>query len=248
MRRWLSVAEAAAELQVSDRQVRHLIGSGHLDAEQAGRVWLVSTESVRARLRVGTLPGRPLSAVTSWRLLARVDAVLRGNPEEVDGPDDRRVRHRLRELQLGMPSIEQWAHWMRRRGELRWVWFHPGVVHRVVADARSARPDPSAALGLQVADLVPIYVDRAELDGLVAEFRGSPATVDEQGAIRVMGVPELPDDLTWQLHVETAALVDLVGHPDPRVSHAAISRLQNAADVLHLAHQPSVDPGPESAS
>lgn len=59
---WLSVAEAALELGVSERQVRRLVGDGLLRVERVGNVWLVTADAVCSRARDVPAPGRPLSA------------------------------------------------------------------------------------------------------------------------------------------------------------------------------------------
>lgn len=235
MEDWLSVTEAAERLGVSDRQVRNLLECSQLDAQRIGRTWAVSAESVRARAQEEVSLGRPLSAATAWRLLARVDAALRGELATVVEHGDRRVRHRLRRLQAALPPVELWDQWMRRRADLSRVRFHPGVVPRVLADRRVVRADPSHTLGVRVSDLVPVYVDQADSAGLLSKYRGQPVELGDASAVNVMSVPELPDGIDWRSQVEVASLLDLAGHPYPRVRHAARARLQTASAALRAA-------------
>ena len=77
MAAWMSVADAAAALDVDPRQVRNLIDAGALDAQRVGRAWAVDAASVRARSARPVAPGRPLSPGRAWQVLTVVDAALR---------------------------------------------------------------------------------------------------------------------------------------------------------------------------
>jgi len=88
---WISVAEAAHELGVSPRRVRHLVDSGALPARRLGVGWLLPADAVHARARHAPSPGRPLSAPLAW-------AVLRVAQELLDEPREPAEAERVNEL------------------------------------------------------------------------------------------------------------------------------------------------------
>lgn len=229
---WMSVTDAAAVLGVQQRQVRNLIEQSELDAERVGHVWLVSSASVEARRLLGIEAGRPLSAGSAWRMLARIDAALHGDLSSIEEPADRRARYRLRQLQNSSPPVEQWSSWLRRRAEHRRVWFHLGAMKRIASDRRAVRPDLSTQLGLDVSDLGHRYVDAAQFDAFVERHRGEVMREPNSGAVDVVVVPTLADDINWHSYVEAAVLVDLSAHPDARVRHASVQLLGAAAAGL----------------
>ena len=57
----LSVAESAEILGVSAARVRQLIADGSLEAEKAGRAWVIPEAAVYGRLARAPQPGRPHS-------------------------------------------------------------------------------------------------------------------------------------------------------------------------------------------
>lgn len=224
----MTVAEAAAALDVDARRVRALISRGQLPAEKVGSMWLVAPAAVDARRRERPSAGRPLSPQLVWWMLAHLDGALNDGGSAPTGPTDRRVRHRLRSVEASSPDVERWGSWLRRRGAPRRVWFHPGVVDRVVTDRRVVRPDLSGILGLPMADLGSLYVAAADFDDLRSALHGTVGS-DDEAAIPMMVVPEMFDGPPWRKHVAAAALVDLVGDADARVAHAAQTLLRSAA-------------------
>lgn len=229
----ISVAEAAAELGVHPRQVRNLIAHGQLAAQRVGHLWLIPSDAVDARRRSEALPGRPLSAQSAWWILARIDAALDGEPPSSYSPADRRARHRLREQQLAHPTVPAWGSWLRRRGEPKRVWFHPGASKRIAADRRVARHDFGDQLGLDLSGVGRLYVGERDFSAIVDAHHGrqvSGAVVG--GEVLMMVVPELLEELDWRSHVRAAALVDLLDDPDARVQHAAQEALGGVAAAL----------------
>lgn len=60
---WMSVADAADVLQVSDVRVRAMARDGVLPARKVGNLWEVSTEAVKRRQANPPAPGRPSKAM-----------------------------------------------------------------------------------------------------------------------------------------------------------------------------------------
>ncbi|HEY5180396.1 MAG TPA: helix-turn-helix domain-containing protein [Dermatophilaceae bacterium] len=66
---FVSVAEAAAMLDVHPQRVHERIREGSLPAEKVGHQWAVERDDLR-RIMNHTGPGRPLSSKSAWDLLA----------------------------------------------------------------------------------------------------------------------------------------------------------------------------------
>src|SRR5438132_681934 len=90
MNAW-SVPDAAKELGLSEQRVRALAQAGRLGARRVGHRWLLE-EDPRQVQRFG--PGRPLSAGSSWAILA----LLSGDSPDWIHPSARsRLRRRLKD-------------------------------------------------------------------------------------------------------------------------------------------------------
>lgn len=227
----LSVAEAAAALGVGERRVRRLIADGKLDAARVGRAWVVAEASVATLARSRPRTGRPLAGPNAWRVLASIDGSLqRQDPTIVIA--DRRLRHRHRHALSARPQPAEWATWLRRRGETRRVWVHPGSVDNVVSDERTHSGPTSPLPEVHVGDLAPIYVQHSDFAGVISDHHG---VVDPAGApadaLTMVLVAPLPVDIVWHHHLGAAVVVDLSRHADARLRAAALRQLE-AADAL----------------
>jgi len=239
---WLSAAEAAAELGVSERQVRRLVGNGVLHAERVGDVWLVSADAVRSRARDVPAAGRPLSASMAWAFLGMVDAGLDALDERrageqlsglLDANLDRRVRHRLRTMVLDGPPPARWSHWLSRRASRQRIWAHPGVIDRLVDDERLRKAGGYAAArrgaGIAAAPPRRLYVDEADLDAVLSQYR---ANLDATGDLELMVIPEVVPSRVRPAVGEpvplAVALVDLLESADARERHVALELLEGA--------------------
>ena len=242
MHPWLSVLEAADELDVQDRQVRNLLAHGSLEGRRVGRAWLVSAASVNSLKQQRPSAGRPLAAGSAWKLLLHLDQALSPASEPVPPPADRRDRYRLKKLLRSLPDADDLSPKLRCRAAANRMWFHPAAVERIAADPRVQHCDPSSELGVDVSDIVPWYVAESDFDAVVADHHGrhvdDPQPVD--GEHRVMSVPDVDDDVNWRDHLIAASILDLASHPDARVRSAAKDRLRHAVEVAAA----SVDPGP----
>lgn len=240
---WISVADAAAQLNVSERQVRRLAEAGSLVARRVGSSWLISPDSVRERNRSSISSGRPVSPRLAWAVLAAVDAVIAGVDAEravaQAGRDlpERWDRRRLRQLLAGAPEPAAWDRWLRRRAELRRVWVHPGVLGRFLADPRVHAGGAAATVGLggAVGDVEKCYVAASDVDDLIAAYR---ARDDADGQV-VLAV--VPDDARAHLGEPgrpvpaAVGFVDCVDAADSRQQHVAVSHLADARRVLSSA-------------
>jgi len=87
MAEFVSVAEAAKLLDVSERRVRQLIEDGDLAAAMKASSWLVDRASVERRAGWGSPRGRPLGAEKAWQVAIIADRCVEsflegGRPEE----------------------------------------------------------------------------------------------------------------------------------------------------------------------
>jgi hypothetical protein len=244
---WISAAEAAMKLEVSERQVRRLAADGELDARLVSGRWLVKAAAVRDRARAEPRAGRPLSPQMAWAVLAVVAA---GFSDELDGDPfegfgDRRLRHRLRSLVADPPSPEQWDRWLRRRAHPERVWVHPGVLDRLASDPRLHQGGgPAAAAsgaGLPGGDRNLFYVGAADAGSVMADHRARP---DDEGQVVLMVVPpEAPKGALGDpgsAVSPSVALVDLLGSPDARERHGAAYALSKAWQRVAEADELSV--------
>ena len=88
----LSTAQSAAQLGVSDRQVRRAAASGQLEAGHHGHAYTLAAKQVRALGRTGTR-GRPWSPETRT---AALDLLSGRSPQSLRGARLRRLADRVR--------------------------------------------------------------------------------------------------------------------------------------------------------
>ena len=102
----ISVAEAAARLEVNVARVHQRIADGSLAAEKVGHQWVIEAEDVLRLDRRGA--GRPLSSRSAWALAWAASregsgaeaaaADCRGAPRPLPAAERSRARARLRQL------------------------------------------------------------------------------------------------------------------------------------------------------
>jgi hypothetical protein len=71
----MTVSEAAAALEISDRRVRRLIDLGQLQARQTLACWVIDRAAVPARVAAAPTGGRPPAVRTVWAMLDELAAV-----------------------------------------------------------------------------------------------------------------------------------------------------------------------------
>jgi hypothetical protein len=230
---WLSDQAASESLSLTDRQIRRHAETGELEAQQVGARWLIDADSVRSRSRIEIHAGRPLSAEMCWSLMAIVDAQLLGHhPHDRNAAiDDRRRRHRVRQLLENAPDPQRWDFWMRRRAERSTVWVHPGVLNDVLTDRRVhvSGTTALAAAGLAVSGETGhcVYVSQRDIEASRNEYRAVPST---DGQVVTMVVPTALNVLGADGSPvgPCTALIDLLSSTDARLSHMAATTLQDA--------------------
>ncbi len=230
MAEWMSVREAAEELNVDARQVRNLIAHKVLDAQRIGRAWLVDAGSVRARAARQVPPGRPPSPVRAWQVLGVLSHALRPEASGDVEIEERWVRYQLANLLAHAPGPQGWDTWLRNRGKARRVWFHPSARARLGEDPRVARSHLSDLLGLSVEGSDRFYVSADDVDAVIADHHGRELEPgdDAPDALSLMVVAG--EVRGWRDLVAAAGVVDLVEDRDARLRHAARDRLRGALE------------------
>ncbi len=227
---WLSVAEAASKLGLSEPHVRRLLRSGALGSERIGKNWLVSASGVRERQHGNHRPGRPVSAPMAWSLLWLLelprDPEPWSNEQLLAARGDRKQRYRLRQMLERAPVPEDWSLWLRRRAEPIRYWVHPAVVAKIEKDPR-VRPSGSGdVVGNTAPSVRRWYIDAKDLKAFVREHR---AHADLVGDVVLMVIPDdVPEVLRPHLGAPVSnvvALVDLLDSVDARERHAAVTSL-----------------------
>jgi excisionase family DNA binding protein len=238
---WLSVAQAAARLQVSPRRVRQLLAAGELAGEDFGGRELLDAAQVERRAGRRPPPGRPYSPSLAWMLLA-----LLSDPEspKLSGAD-RSTRHRLRRLLAQLsdpqgPSVEELESLLRRRARTHRYWIHPGLVAQVFTDPRvsAGRARAAAAYGLDVnpGEDALGYVAATDLADVEAEYALEP---DLDGPLELRAYePQLSETTpSGGMPVPVAAAVfDLLESDDVRLQRIARNWLDRALPGATAAH------------
>jgi hypothetical protein len=206
---FVSVVDAARELDVHPSRVRSLIGDGALRAEKVGGRWLVDWESVVARRRAPVVSGRPLAAHNAWALL--LEASGEPLPDGIDGV----ARWRLRQALTGQGLVG-----LRGRLERR------ARVHRLWALAGEVRAAGTYGLELAAPDSVDAYVAEPGLAGLIGDYGLQDAPAG-QANVMLRAVP----GEAWLLEGRRAApkaavAVDLASYADSRSARVGMQVLR----------------------
>jgi len=236
---WLSVADAARELELSPGRVRSLLDSGALHGRKLGGSWFVDPQAVQRRSAHSGKGGRPLSPGNAWLLLALLTALPR--PDAGLSPADQARlfseaqlrlpanpvdRSRLRKLLADLPEPEGLARRLASRAKVRRMRAHPGVLDRLQADDRvsvgGGRAVAALGGGLAAGGSIRLYVPAADVDALVRKYR---LRDDIEGNIELAVIPE---DVNAELRPEqgrpvplAVAWADLLDDPDARARGAA---------------------------
>lgn len=216
---------AAELLGVSERQVRHLVDEGELEARKlAGRL-IIDEQSLDRRLRLSPGPGRPLSGRAAWGLLWE----LSGERAVWLGPSERsRLRSRL-----DRSSPEGVLVAGRRRSTRRDLRALPRYRSEVLESAGVVASGLSAAstIGADIvgAGSAEIYCTDATMHGLVERF-GLSEHGESNLIIRIAHPPG--DHLLEERDVMPAAVValDLMEATDTRTRRAGADLVARLLD------------------
>jgi hypothetical protein len=219
----VDVSRAARELGLHPSRVRSLIADGALRADKVGGRWLVHWDSVVARHREPTSPGRPFAARNAWTLL------LEASGEPLPGDTDAMALWRLRRG-LQHEGLVAARGRLERRAEVHRLWALPGELRRLHSDEVLVLTGSSAAgaldLELLAPDAVDAYLPRTRLEGILHAYglEEAPAT---QNNVMLRAVPDDAWVLTNRRIAPRAAVaVDLASYHDPRSARVGMELLE----------------------
>jgi hypothetical protein len=137
---WVSVAEAATQLDVEPEQVRDLAHAGVLDSIKVpgGQSLLIGVDSIARRRAAQPRPGRPLSAANAWAMLWLAD---HRRPQWASAKELTRVRHYLAR------PLSRWPGLLSRRAAVHRARVPDAVVKRVESLPGVCRGGVAAAIG-----------------------------------------------------------------------------------------------------
>ena len=213
----IAVEEAARHLRLTPARVRALIASGGLRAEKVGSRWLVEWDSVLARERSQSAPGRPLSARNAWALL------LLASGDDLPPRFDQHSRWRISQT-LNRYDLVDLRSRLDGRARVHHLWALPGELRPLRADEDLVLTAASAAgvleLGLLAPDTIDAYVPAERIKALASNYGLEPAAAHEANVI----LRAVPDD-GWLLEdrriaPRAAVGLDLASYPDSRSARA----------------------------
>ena len=176
----VSVPEAAQILEVGQSRILQRIHDGSLPAEKIGNHWAIERNDIQ-RCRRNSEPGRPLSAKSSWDLIAV--ALNDQTADELAPWAKSRARSRLRNLLVhsdhasldDLPGLIE--HALRNRAERRIFVASPGDLPEIRDDQRIHLSGVSLpASNMSAGDAAEGYVARADLDPVIEEHLLTPAS------------------------------------------------------------------------
>lgn len=135
----ISVADAAARLQLSVQRVHQLLAKGELQGRQIGRQWVIEETQLRRR----PLASRPLSDRMAWGLID----LLSGDSPQVEPSERYRLRKLSDRLRAAVEPAVLLRSWLRPRAvrlelscptvDLRELTVDPRIVRSGISDPRS---------------------------------------------------------------------------------------------------------------
>ena len=219
---YLTVAEAASRLSVSERMVRFLIEHGDLPASRVGsRSWLIPVEAVELRAAHRAGRGRRLTPNNAWGVLF-LSAGL--SAEWLDRKTRWRLSSLVRSRRLGNLRAQ-----LIDRGRPRPYRTHPATLGRLRGDPELMHTGTTGASALRLGlvgggNRMEAYANEPDLDALVRRYQLRPSR-DPNVTIRV--IPAL--EWSWPpAHVApvSAIALDLLDDPEPRAQQVGAEILE----------------------
>jgi excisionase family DNA binding protein len=207
---FVSVAQAARRLGVTESRVRQLIHARELRAQRVQGLWLLPVEEIERREDLAPGRGRRLTAARAWGLLY----LAAGLPAPWL---NRSARYRLRSLlkERGLKSLRSQ---LTARGVPTPMRSHPSLLPKLREEPALMLTGATAAmelrLGLLAHDVVEGYVEADRVDDVVGRYH-LRASRNPNVVLRV--VPQFTSD--WPLAHEAplpAIALDLLEDADPR--------------------------------
>jgi excisionase family DNA binding protein len=220
----VSVAEAAARLDVDRSRIEQLLWSGRLPGRRSGRMWLIDEGVLADWSAHPRAAGRPMAPMRAWGLLDMLDG---GSADWLSPVARSQVKARLRAM--GDAGAGEWRALLRARSDVLVFQVHPSALDhlRVEPKVQPAGPALASAAG---ADLVAVqsvdelYVRPADWPRLAKRWHAKPVPSGGNLIVRQ------PRDI-WPFDgneaVGAAALAaDLVESAEPRAVRAGVDVLR----------------------
>jgi excisionase family DNA binding protein len=226
----VSVAEAAARLDVDRSRVEQLLRSGRLPGRRAGRIWLIDEAVLADWSARSRASGRPMAPVRAWGMLDLLDG---GSADWLPPVARSQVKARIRQLRAA--GAGEWRALLRARSDVQFVRVHPAALDQVRAEpavlgAGAAR---AASVGAGLVALEPveeIYVQAADWPRLAKRWHANPLPAGGNLVLR------LPRDVwPFEGHDQVGAAVlaaDLIESPEPRAVSAGLEMLRDRAKAF----------------
>jgi len=204
----LTLTEVAKRLNVSRRRVEAMVQAGQMPANRLGWQWAIPVEGLRAFENNGLRSaGRPLSEVSSWRIIREgLAAHQRFGKDELD-----RLRRRL-----------------RSRARHIDCYVHPGLLKRVEKDQRGVLGGRSAAsdVGAPVesSDSLDIYLREEDRSSFEKDYAVHPTFAGANLFLHVVGNEVWPFEQSCRFVDGFVAWLDLADRED-RAADTLLDRL-----------------------
>lgn len=221
----VSIAEAAARLDVDRSRVEQLLRAGRLAGRRSGRIWLIDADSLGSLALHPRASGRPMAPARAWGLLDLLDG---GGASWLSPVARSQIRARLRGLSDA--DADEWRALLRARSDVLAVSLHPAALRRLHPDRDAVLPAGSSRAAEVGADLVALdplaelYVRAEQWPGLAERWHARVVPAEGNLVVRI------PRDV-WPFEkrgeVGPAALgADLLESPEPRAVSAGLDLLR----------------------
>lgn len=226
MSEFMSSAEVAQALGVSERRARAMIADGQLPAQRMLGRWAVPASAVAAHKPSSA--GRPLSSSSAWSVLGHLVA---GQPLPA------RLNYRVGALRNEDDPLPRVRGWMARRGRPVRVWAFGPALEELRDDDRVVVSGDRAVSDLESSGLLKVYADDDDVEDLVADYGLREVHGDRLPNAIIWAVPDLKDvprhDADPRHVAPVVAALDLLDEGDPRAESAALAIIRSALETGH---------------
>jgi excisionase family DNA binding protein len=220
----VSVAEAAARLNVDRSRVEQLLRSGRLQGRQSGRMWLIDEGALVDWSAHPRAAGRPMAPARAWGLLDLLDG---GSAEWLSAVARSQVKAKLRGMRDA--GANEWRALLRARSDVLAFQVHPSALDHLRAGPKilPAGAGLAAEAGADLVAVQPIdefYVGPADWARLAKRWHAKPVP---SGGNLIVRQPRDIWPFDGRRAVGAAVLAaDLVESAEPRAVRAGVDVLR----------------------
>ena len=210
----LGVAEAAAELGVSERRVRQMLGDGQLRGQHVGRAWIIERHALEEVRENRPEVGRPWHAQKAWAFLLLAE----GRDVALSAVDRSRVSRRVE------AGVEQNLGRLRARAQKHSFYAHPSVLEQLIRHPDIVRSGISAideySIDLIAQQVVEGYIRQSDVGGLIEQVALDESSDRPNVILRVVRDDAWPFDAHQAVAPKVVVAVDLLDANDERSQRA----------------------------